>query len=159
MTRKKPGITLGIISDTHGLLRPQAAEALQGVDMIIHAGDIGGAPVIKELELIAPVVAVRGNMDNDHWAYFLKREEVLDAGGHTVCVVHDLGTLSLDPERDGIRAVMHGHSHRPRIQDHEGILYINPGSAGPRRFTLPVSVALLQISGGDLRARIIELKP
>lgn len=158
MMRAKPDVTVGIISDTHGLLRPAAAEVLQGADIIAHAGDIGGAHIIKELELIAPVVAVRGNMDSGYWAYSLKQEEVFEAGGHAVYVIHDLDGLSIDPGSTSVRAVLYGHSHRPLIRELAGIIYINPGSAGPRRFKLPVSVALLQIWGADLRARIIELK-
>jgi putative phosphoesterase len=150
--------TVGIISDTHGLLRPVAAAALEDSDLIIHAGDIGNPHIIEGLELIAPVVAVRGNMDNDGWACSLKRSEVVEIHGHELYVLHDVNRIDLDPAAAHIRAIIYGHSHRPAIQEHEGILYINPGSAGPRRFKLPVSVAVLHISGNNLSAEIIELK-
>ncbi len=148
---------IGIISDTHGLLRPEAVEVLDGSDMIIHAGDIGDRHIINELEMIAPVAAVRGNMDSGGWAHNFKMGEVVDINGHLLYVVHDLGRLDLDPASANIKVIIYGHSHRPVIQEHKGILYINPGSAGPRRFNLPVSVAVLHIEGSKLRAEIIPL--
>jgi len=150
--------TVGIISDTHGLLRPEAVDVLQGSDLIIHAGDIGAPRIIDELSMIAPVVAVRGNMDNGGWAYDLKRSESILVNGHVLHVIHDVGRLDIEPVSAGIKAVIYGHSHRPSIERHDGILYINPGSAGPRRFTLPVSVGVLSIEGKKLVPRIIELK-
>ena len=155
--QSKKQYTVGIISDTHGLLRAGAVAALEGSDLIIHAGDIGDPRILDELEMIAPVVAVRGNMDNGNWAYALKRGEVIEIGPHMLYVLHDVSRLDLDPSVTHIRTIIYGHSHRPVIQEHEGILYINPGSAGPRRFKLPVSVAVLTIKGEKLSAEIIPL--
>ncbi len=154
----KNSYTVGLISDTHGLLRPEAITALEGSDMIIHAGDIGSPRVIDELEAIAPVVAVRGNMDNEGWSYTLKRSEVVELNGQMLYVIHNVGMLDIDPSAANIRAVIYGHSHRPAVNKEGGLLYINPGSAGPRRFRLPVSVALLHIKGKKFDAQIIELK-
>jgi putative phosphoesterase len=150
--------TVGIISDTHGLLRREAVDALQDVDFIIHAGDIGKFSIIDELNGIAPIVAVRGNMDSENWAYQLKRTEIVEKKKILFCVIHDISRLDLDPAVSGIKVVISGHSHRPSIGRHKGVLYINPGSAGPRRFTLPVSVALLQVRGKSLDAQIVKLK-
>ena len=161
MNRKsesKDNYAVGIISDTHGLLRPRAVDALEGSDLIIHVGDIGAPRIIDELKMIAPVIAVRGNMDNGGWAYDLKRSESIVVNGHVLYVVHDVGRLDIEPASAGVNAIIYGHSHRPSIQKHEGILYINPGSAGPRRFTLPVSVAVLSITKKKLIPKIIELK-
>jgi hypothetical protein len=155
--QSKKHYTVGIISDTHGLLRAGAVAALEGSDMIIHAGDIGDPRILDELEMIAPVVAVRGNMDNGNWAYELKRSEVIEIGPHMLYVLHDVSRLDLVPSVAHIRTIIYGHSHRPVIQEHEGILYVNPGSAGPRRFKLPVSVAVLTIKGEKLSAEIIPL--
>ncbi len=149
---------ISIISDTHGLLRPEAFTALQGSDLIIHAGDIGDHQIIDKLETISPVVAVRGNMDNEIRSYNLKKSEVVDLGGHIIYILHDISRLDIDPSSANIRVVIHGHSHRPAIQEHDGVLYINPGSAGPRRFKLPVTVAGLNIKGKKLTAGIIDLK-
>jgi len=149
---------IGIISDTHNLLRKEAVSALQDADLIIHAGDIGDLQIIDKLKAISPVVAVRGNMDNELRAYDLKRTEVVDTGGHTIYVLHDLGRLDIRPSSSDIRVIVQGHTHRPAIYEHEGVLYINPGSAGPRRFKLPVTVALLDIEGKKLSAEIIDLK-
>jgi len=157
-TTSKLKYKIGIISDTHGLLRPEALAALRGVDLIIHAGDIGDLHIIDTLETISPVIAVRGNMDDGMRAYDLKRTEVVDAGSHTMYVLHDLEKLDIEPSSSHVRVIVHGHTHRPVIQEHEGVLYINPGSAGPRRFKLPVTVALLVIEGKKLRAEIIDLK-
>jgi putative phosphoesterase len=160
MSRKagsKDNYTVGIISDTHGLLRPGAVDALEGSDLIVHAGDIGTPRIIDELAMLAPVVAVRGNMDNGGWAYDLKRSESIVVKGHVLYVVHDVGRLDIEPASAGVKAVIYGHSHKPSIQKNGGILYINPGSAGPRRFRLPVSVAVLSITEKKLVPRIIEL--
>lgn len=154
----KNNYTIGIISDTHGLLRPDAFSALQGSDLIIHAGDIGDLQIIDRLEAISPVVAVRGNMDNDIRSYNLKKSEVVDLGGHIIYILHDISRMDIEPSSAHIRVVIHGHSHRPAIQEHNGVLYLNPGSAGPRRFKLPVTVAVLDIKGKKLNAGIIDLK-
>ena len=156
--QSKNNYTIGIISDTHGLLRPEAVNALQGTDLIIHAGDIGDLHIIDKLETISPVVAVRGNMDNEIRAYKLKRTETVELSGHIVYILHDVSRLDIEPSAADIRAIIHGHSHRPAIQEYNGVLYINPGSAGPRRFKLPVTVAVLNIKGEKLDAEIINLK-
>jgi putative phosphoesterase len=142
---------IGIISDTHGLLRPEAAERLRGVRHIIHAGDIGHPEVIAELRKIAPVTAVRGNVDRDEWAAEYRNSAGVKLGGRSIYVLHNLKELDLDPVAAGIDAVVSGHSHRPRIETVGGVLYLNPGSAGPRRFTLPVSLATLELTGDALR--------
>lgn len=147
--------TLGIISDTHGLLRPEAINALQGVELIIHAGDIGKPEILDQLEKIAPAVAVRGNVD--YWANHLKMTEVVEVGDALLYVLHDLGTLDLDPKAAQMDAVIYGHSHQPSIESKHGVLYLNPGSAGPRRFDLPVSVALLHVTGKQLEAELVTL--
>ncbi len=150
--------TVGIISDTHGLLRQEAVDALQDTDFIIHAGDIGKLSIVDELNGIAPIVAVRGNMDNENWAYQLKRTEIVEKNNILFCVIHDISRLDLDPALSDIKVVISGHSHRPSIGRHKGVLYINPGSAGPRRSTRPVSVALLRVRGKSLDAQIVKLK-
>jgi len=148
---------LGIISDTHGLLRPEAVDALRGSSLIIHAGDVGAPEILAELRNIAPVKAVRGNVDTDHWALALPKSLLLDFEGHAVHVRHILDDPMPVPAE--INAVIYGHSHKPSIQDRDGVLYLNPGSAGPRRFRLPVSVARIEILDGQLSARIISLDP
>jgi uncharacterized protein len=150
---------VGVISDTHGLLRPQAIAVLKGVDRILHAGDVGGPEILDALARIAPVTAVRGNVDIELWASTLPESEVVELGGIAVYMLHDLGKLDLKPAAAGIRAVVYGHSHQPKIEEKNGILYFNPGSAGPRRFQLPVSVGKLVIEDGCARAELIELKP
>jgi putative phosphoesterase len=155
--RKKDPLVIGIISDTHGLLRPEAVDALQGSDMIIHAGDIGRKNVLDGLGAIAPVIAVRGNMDREDWSYKFRMIEVVELNKFLLYMIHDLGRLDLDPAVSHIKIVVSGHSHRPSISRHKGVLYINPGSAGPKRFTLPVSVALLRIEGETFDAQIVEL--
>jgi uncharacterized protein len=148
---------LGIIADTHGLMRPEAIDALSGVRTIIHAGDIGTPEVLEALQAIAPVVAVRGNNDKGEWAQALPETEVVEVGGVALYVLHDVKTLDLDPAAAGFRAVISGHSHQPAMTTRRGILYLNPGSAGPRRFKLPISVARLTVRGDALDARLIEL--
>jgi putative phosphoesterase len=148
---------VGVISDTHGLMRPQALAALAGVDHIIHAGDIGGIEVLAALRTLAPVTAVRGNNDRQPWADAIRERETLTVGGISIHVLHDVKELDLDPVTSGVRAVIAGHSHRPRIERREGVLFLNPGSAGPRRFTLPVSVARLRVDDGRLEPEIVEL--
>lgn len=149
---------LGIISDTHGLLRPEATDALEGCERIIHAGDVGKPEVLGRLRQVAPVVAVRGNVDHGAWAEALPPTEVVDLDGVLLYVLHDLAELDLDPVKAGFKAVITGHSHRPAVDMKDGVLYLNPGSAGPRRFTLPVSLARLYLRGGTLEARIVELE-
>jgi hypothetical protein len=146
--------TIGVISDTHGLLRPEAVDALEGCGRIIHAGDVGSPYILEQLRRIAPVVAVRGNVDRGGWARALPWSESVELDGHTIYVLHILEDL---PTPDGIGAVVYGHSHKPSIEERDGVLYLNPGSAGPRRFQLPVSVARLSVVDGRLTARIIEL--
>lgn len=149
---------LGVISDTHGLVRSAAVKALAGTDMIIHAGDIGTPEVLAALHAIAPVVAVRGNNDQDEWAQTLPETEMVEVGRIAIYVLHDLHALDLDPVAAGFGAVISGHSHRPSISKRPGVLFLNPGSAGPRRFKLPVSLARLQISGAAVEAQVIELE-
>ncbi len=149
---------IGVIADTHGLLRPQAVEALAGSNMILHAGDIGEISVLRALEAVAPVVAVAGNMDNGTLANLLPPSETIRAHDLLVHMRHDLQRLDIDPEAAGVSAVIFGHSHKPVIQQKNGILYLNPGSAGPRRFTLPGTVARIEIRGKTLDAQLIELK-
>jgi uncharacterized protein len=154
---KKP-VILGVISDTHGLLRSEAVEALRGSDRILHAGDVGAPEILEALAQIAPVTAVRGNVDGEPWARTLPETEVVEAGGVCVFILHNLGQLDLKPEAAGFRVVVYGHSHQPRIEEKNGVLYFNPGSAGPRRFHLPVNVGKLVIEAGKVRAELVELK-
>jgi len=150
-------ITIGLISDTHGLLRPEAVAALIGSDFIIHAGDIGSPEVLEGLARVAPVTAIRGNVDRGDWASEIPLTEVLEAGGMYLYVVHDIAELDLDPVAAGFQAVVSGHSHQPAAREKDGVLYINPGSAGPRRFSLPVAVARLTIAGGRIAPELIAL--
>lgn len=149
---------IGVISDTHGLIRRQAVAELQGSDLIIHAGDVGNAAVLDELRKLAPVVAVRGNMDRGDWTADLRGWEVVDAAGQHLYVLHDLAALDLDPTEAGMAAVIFGHSHRPVMKEKNSVLYLNPGSAGPKRFTLPVTLARIVVRKAKLKAEIIELK-
>jgi putative phosphoesterase len=148
---------LGVISDTHGLLRPEAVEALQGVDHIIHAGDIGDPDILTELREIAAVSPVRGNMDWGGWAKDLPETAVVEIGDWSVYVLHDLDDLDLDPEAADFSAVVSGHTHLPAISWQAGVLYLNPGSAGPVRGSKPVSLALVDFSGSVLDPRIVTL--
>ena len=148
---------LGIISDTHGLMRPEAVNALAGVTLIIHAGDIGTPEVLDALRAIAPVVAIRGNNDKGNWAQALSETEVVEVGGVALYVLHDVNALDLDPVAAGFHAVISGHSHRPGMAKRQGVLFLNPGSAGPRRFSLPVSVARLSICGAAIDAQLVDL--
>ena len=157
MKSRKDAYVLGVISDTHGLMRPEAIKALEGVEMIIHAGDIGAPEVLETLHAIAPVVAVRGNNDTEQWAHALSATEVVEVDGVMLYVLHDVKSLDLDPIAAGFHAVISGHSHQPAIARRQGILYLNPGSAGPRRFKLPISVAQLTISGDTVDAQLIDL--
>jgi uncharacterized protein len=155
----KSSIVIGIISDTHGLLRPEALAALRGSAHIIHAGDIGSPEIVDQLAAIAPVTAIRGNIDQSAWARNLPQTEVLEVGGISIYVLHDLAQLDLKPEASGFTAVVSGHSHVPKQETRAGVLYLNPGSAGPQRFNLPVSVGRLIVEDGKVRAEIITLYP
>jgi putative phosphoesterase len=149
---------VGLISDTHGMLRSEAVEALRGSDFIVHAGDIGHIGIIEQLAKLAPVSAVRGNNDNGAWAAKLPETEVLNVGEVYICIVHDLAQLDLDPAAANFKVVVSGHSHRPGFEERNGVLYVNPGSAGPRRFTLPVSVGELVVSGLSIRPQLFTLR-
>jgi len=149
--------TIGVISDTHGLLRPEAVEALRGVAHILHAGDVGAPEVLEELRAIAPVTAVRGNVDRDEWASALPLSEVFEIEGISIYVLHILDELDLKPEAAGFEVVVYGHSHKPSSETKNGVLYFNPGSAGPRRFKLPVTVGRLVIDEGKVRGEIVEI--
>ena len=148
---------IGLISDTHGLMRAEALAALRGSDRIIHAGDIVDPANLDALARIAPVTAVRGNNDRGPWAAALPESELLQIGEVAVYVIHDLKTLDIDPAAANVQVVVSGHSHKPLVQQRGGVLYVNPGSAGPRRFKLPVSVARLDVVGRDVRAQLVEL--
>jgi putative phosphoesterase len=150
-------VTVGVISDTHGLLRPEALAALEGVDRIVHAGDVGGMEILRALESLAPVTAVRGNMDWGSPAGELPATEVLEVGGVAIFVLHDLVDLDLSPEGAGFHVVVHGHTHLPEKRRDGDVLYLNPGSAGPVRGSKPVSLARLKVDGGNLDARIVKL--
>ena len=150
-------IFIGVISDTHGLLRPEAIETLRGSEHIIHAGDVGAPEILDALKAIAPVTAVRGNIDKAAWARKLPEEEVVELGGTTIYVVHDLAALDLKPEAAGFNVVIFGHSHKPTQEKRGNVLYFNPGSAGPRRFKLPVSVGKLIVDAKDIRGEIIRI--
>jgi putative phosphoesterase len=149
---------VGVISDTHGLLRPEAIEALHGSELIVHAGDVGDERVLDHLRAIAPTIAVRGNVDTAQWATALATTEVVDASGLQLYVLHDLAMLDLDPRAAGFAAVISGHTHRAHAEVKNGVLYLNPGSAGPRRFALPVSLARLRADGARLSHEIVELQ-
>jgi putative phosphoesterase len=150
-------ITLGIISDTHGLLRPEAIAALRGSDRILHAGDVGKIEILEALAQIAPVTAIRGNIDTAPWARALPLTEIVEIGGVSIYMLHNLAQLDLKPEAAGFRVVIHGHSHHPKIEEKNGVLYFNPGSAGPRRFSSPVTVGRLTIEEKNVNAELIEL--
>lgn len=151
--------TLGIISDTHGLVRPEAVRALEDCDLLIHAGDVGTPEVLEELRAIAPLVAVRGNVDAGSWAKALAWSEVVDAGQQQLYVLHNLEELDLDPAAAGFRVVISGHSHKPALVERDGVLYLNPGSAGPRRFALPICLARIEVRGRNLFPEFVELVP
>jgi len=148
---------LGILSDTHGLLRPEAMEALRGVELIVHAGDVGDPEILTKLRTIAPVFAVRGNVDTEAWARELPEASVVEAEGANLYVLHNLQHLDLKPEDAGFDVVISGHTHEPKQYERNGVLYLNPGSAGPRRFRLPVTLAILEVAKKPLRAEIRPL--
>ncbi len=158
MTGSEGKKTLGVISDTHGLLRPEAVAALRGCDLLIHAGDVGKPEVLCELRELAPLVAVRGNVDVGAWAESLPKTEVVEIDEQLLYVLHDLGRLDLDPVAASIRVVISGHSHQPAVEERDGVLYLNPGSAGPRRFDLPISLARLELDDGEVRAELVPLE-
>lgn len=149
---------VGLISDTHGVLRPEAVTFLRGSNHIVHAGDIGDATVLRQLNVLAPVTAVRGNNDRGPWANVIPESQVLQVDNVFMYVLHDLAELDLDPGAAGFQVVVSGHSHQPLVETRDGVLYVNPGSSGPRRFKLPVAVAELDVEGHSVRARVVELE-
>ena len=149
---------VGLISDTHGLVRAEALVALKGSDLVIHAGDIGGPEVLDELRTIAPTFAVRGNNDTEAWAAAVPEKEIVEAGERKIWVLHQIGHLFREPFPDGCAAVVFGHTHKPLVETRKGVLYMNPGSAGPRRFRLPVTVGRLWVTPGGLEPEIVELE-
>ena len=149
--------TIGLISDTHGLLRPEALDALRGSDLIIHAGDVGKPEIIESLKTLAPVFAVRGNVDTDPWALALPETEVIETGPATIYVLHDVHALDLDPAAAGFHVVVSGHSHKHNRTENGGVLFINPGSAGPRRFDLPVTIARISLDQNPWKVEFIDL--
>jgi putative phosphoesterase len=152
-------LRIGLISDTHGLLRPEAKSFLRGCDHIIHGGDVVNPEVIAELAALAPLTAVRGNNDRGAWAETLPPTALVTLGETAIYVIHDLAEIDIEPGAAGVRVVVSGHSHKPSVRTRDGVLYVNPGSAGPRRFTLPIAVAELLIDGDAISARIVELDP
>ena len=148
---------IGVISDTHGLLRPEAIDALAGVEHILHAGDVGGIEILERLRAIAPVTAIRGNVDGFGPCAALPEVEVVELGGVFLYMLHDLHALDLDPVAAGMAAVISGHSHQPKMEERRGVLYFNPGSAGPKRFSLPVSLGFLEIVDGKITAKLMTL--
>ena len=150
--------SVGVISDTHGLLRPEAVEALQGSELIIHAGDVGKPEILDDLRKIAPVEAIRGNVDTGIWAQGLPQTRTVEIGEVRIFVIHNIDDLSIDAAAAGFAAIVSGHSHRPSAVQKNGVLYLNPGSAGPRRFNLPVSVASLRVMGKSVEAQVVEFR-
>ena len=150
---------IGVISDTHGLLRPEALERLAGADLILHAGDIGAPDIVPRLAALAPVSAIRGNVDAGAWASALPETVTLELGGCLLHMLHDVHDLAIDAAAAGVRVVVSGHSHRPGIRVSDGVLHLNPGSAGRRRFRLPVTVATLDLTSGEPSAEIHDLAP
>ncbi|WP_422087782.1 metallophosphoesterase family protein [Variovorax sp.] len=150
-------LRIGLVSDTHGLLRPQALAFLKGSDAIVHGGDIGNPGILDALRELAPLTVVRGNNDREAWADGIAETELVAFGGVHLYAIHDLSQLDIDPAAAGVRVVVSGHSHKPKIEERGGVLYVNPGSAGPRRFKLPIAVAELRIDGGAVTARIHEV--
>jgi len=150
--------SIGLISDTHGLLRQEAVEALRGSELILHAGDVGNPEILEELREIAPVVAVRGNVDTAPWAQALPETAAAEAGSVAIYVLHDVMALDLNPAASGFHIVVSGHSHKPGKTERDGVLYINPGSAGPRRFQLPVTVAILRVERQRCEVEFVDLE-
>lgn len=149
---------IGIISDTHGMLRPAVKKAFEGVELIVHAGDVGKPEVLKALNTIAPVVAVRGNTDWGEWANALPAFEIVEIGEVTLYVIHDIHEIDLNPSAAGFRVVVSGHSHAPSVVEQNGVLFLNPGSAGPRRFKLPISLALMKVKGMKVDVQLVDLE-
>ncbi len=148
---------IGVIADTHGLVRPEVVEILKGSELIIHAGDIGGPEVIDALRGVAPVVAVRGNNDTTAWAKAFPVNSIVEHDTHRLYVIHELSKLTVNPKEKQFSAVISGHSHRPVVECREGVLFLNPGSAGPRRFSLPISLAKLFSTRDGLKAELVEI--
>ena len=157
-THTHDNLRVGLVSDTHGLLRPQVRAFLVGCDYIIHGGDVGGAEILDELAAIASLIAVRGNNDTEPWAERLPGTELIRVGNVFVYVIHNLAELDVDPIAAGVRIVVSGHSHIPKVEERGGTLYVNPGSCGPRRFKLPISVGEIIVSGSTVKARLVEIK-
>jgi uncharacterized protein len=153
----EPLYRVGLISDTHGLIRPEALAALRNSDLIIHCGDVGAPAVLNALRTLAPVRAIRGNNDKGAWACSLPTHDVVEVGSHTIYVLHNLAELDLDPGTAAFSVVVSGHSHKPAIEERGKVLFVNPGSAGPRRFTLPVTLATLTLRSGRCEAKIVKL--
>jgi putative phosphoesterase len=152
----KNALRVGLISDTHGLLRPEARAFAGCCDYIIHGGDIGSAAILDELSALAPLIAVKGNNDRQAWAAHLPETEMVRVGGVFIYVIHDISQLDIEPHAAGAQVIVSGHSHKPRIELRDGILYVNPGSCGPRRFNLPLSVGEIRVEGTKVRARTVE---
>lgn len=148
---------IGVISDTHGLLRPEAVAALAGVDHILHAGDVGNPAILDVLRQIAPVTAIRGNVDLFGACALLPETEVIELAGHLFYLVHSVHDLDVNPEAAGIAMVISGHSHQPEIETRNGVTYLNPGSAGPRRFKLPVTLSLVTLTESEITPRLVQL--
>lgn len=152
-------IRIGVISDTHGLLRPEALTALSGVQHILHAGDVGDFTILEALRAIAPVTAIRGNIDTSGPCAALPATEYVELAGAAFYLIHNRRDLDLNPSAAGISCIVSGHSHRPAIENRDGVLFLNPGSAGPRRFSLPITIALIEATAGTLNPQIIPLEP
>jgi uncharacterized protein len=152
-------LRVGVLSDTHGLLRPEARSFLVGCDYIVHGGDIGDRAILKDLEALAPLIAVRGNNDIEPWSKRLRATELIRVGGLFFFVIHDLSQLDRNLHEAKVRAVISGHSHQPQVVERDGILYLNPGSCGPRRFKLPISIGEIIVCGANISARTVELRP
>ena len=151
-------LRVGLVSDTHGLLRPEVRAFLVGCDYIVHGGDVGAAGILEQLAAMAPLIAVRGNNDTQPWAARLRETELIRVGNVFVYVIHDLARLDIEPGAAGVRVIVSGHSHKPLVRERDGVLYVNPGSCGPRRFKLPISVGELMVSGSGVRARTLDLE-
>ena len=150
-------LRVGLVSDTHGLLRLEARAFLGGCDYIVHGGDVGDGGILDALALMAPLIAVRGNNDTQSWAARLRQTELIRVGGIFLYVIHNLEELDIDPGAAGVRVVVSGHSHKPKVEEREGILYVNPGSCGPRRFKLPICAGEITVAGTAVEARIVDL--
>jgi putative phosphoesterase len=155
--KANPGLRVGLVSDTHGLLRPEARAFLVGCDYIVHGGDVGDPKILDDLAAMAPLIAVRGNNDAAPWAKRLRHTELIRVGNVFVYVIHNLAELDIDPRAAGVRVVVSGHSHKPSVQERDGIMYVNPGSCGPRRFKLPISAGEIVVSGSAVQARTVDL--